>query len=102
MLIGIGAAQATADLVSYQRTGSGLPMYPHGHPDPSTMINMGLYDPNNFWSEPQKQYLDGGQKPSTVLRDLQGVSNQVPQWAWLTAGGLLVLLGLRALLKKPQ
>lgn len=100
MLIGIGAVQTTADLVSYQRTGSGLPMYPHGRPDPATLINMGFYDPQNLWSPAQKQYLSGGKKPSTILRDLQGVSNQVPQWTWLAAGGVLVVLGLMAMKRR--
>jgi hypothetical protein len=101
MLIGIGAAQTVADLVSYQRTGSGLPMFPHGHPDPATMINMGAYSPDSFWTEGQKRYLEGGQRPSTLLRDLQGVSNQIPRWAWLAAGGAFVLLGILAL-RRPR
>jgi hypothetical protein len=102
MLIGISAVQATADLVSYQRTGSGLPMYPHGRPDPATLINMGFYDPATMWSDSQKRYLEGGPKPSSLLRDLQGVSNQIPQWVWLAAGGTLLVLGLMAMRKKTS
>ena len=101
MLIGIGAAQNTADLVEFQRTGSGMPMYPHGHPDPATMISMGLYDPTQHWPQDQLAYLSGGPRPSTFRRDLQGASNQIPQWAWLAAGGVLVALGLLSL-RKPS
>lgn len=96
MLVGIGAAQNTADLVEYQRTGNGMPMHPHGHPDPATLINLGVYDPADHWTPAQLRYLQSGKKTSTLVRDLQGVSNQIPQWAWLTAGGFFILLGILA------
>jgi hypothetical protein len=98
MLIGIGAVQSAADkaaLVAFQNRGGGLPMYPHGHPDPATLINMGKYKPLDHWPESQVAYLAGGEKPGTFLRDVSGVFNQVPRWAWFTLGGLsLVLSGL--------
>lgn len=94
MLKGLGTAQITAEIVGYQRKGGGLPMHPHGHPDPTTLINMGLYDPNEHWANSQSNYIHGGQRPNTIMRDLQGVSNQIPQWAWLVAGTLFVGAGI--------
>jgi len=66
-------------------------MDPHGHPDPTTMINRGRYNPLEEWPRRQVQYLEGGPKPGTFFRDLQGVSNQVPRWAWLVSGGAFLL-----------
>lgn len=81
----LGAAN-TAELVTYQQKGSALPMFPHGHPDPATLVSQGLYDPAVHWTE----------KPSALRRDLQGVSNSIPQWAWLSFGGLFLVLGIVA------
>lgn len=87
MLFGLGAVQSTAEIVGFQRTQQvapgGWPMRPHGHPDPSTLIMMGAYDPNTMWPD---------HAPSPLFRDVQAVSNQVPQWAWLVAGGALVII----------
>lgn len=99
MLVGIGGVQSAAEkaaLVAFQQSGTGpLPMAPHGHPDPNTLINMGKYDPMEHWPNSQVQYLTTGQEPGTFLRDLSGVSNQVPRWAWFAVGGVfLVLSGL--------
>jgi disulfide bond formation protein DsbB len=102
MLIGIGAAQSTAELVEFQRTGRGMPMHPHGHPDPSTTISMGLYDPAQHWPQDQLAYISGGPRPSTFKRDLQGVSNQIPQWAWLVAGGAFIVLGIMSFRKSSK
>ena len=41
MLIGLGAVQSAAEratLVAYQQRSGKLPMSPHGHPDPNTLI----------------------------------------------------------------
>ena len=95
MLIGLGAVQTAAEkaaLVVYQQRQGKLPMTPHGHPDPNTLINMGKYDPIDHWPSSQVQYLTNGEKPGTFLRDLSGVNNQVPQWAWLVLGGTCLLL----------
>ena len=94
MLKGLGAAQITAEIVGFQRKGAGLPMHPHGHPDPTTLINMGLYDPNEHWSKAQLNYIQGGSRPNSFTRDLQGVSNQIPQWAWLAAGVVFAGVGI--------
>jgi hypothetical protein len=93
----IGAA-STVDLVSYQSKSpaSAMPMYPHGHPDPATLVSQGLYDPLAQWSSKQSDYLRGGSAPSTIRRDLQGISNSVPQWAWLSLGGLFLVMGIVA------
>jgi len=55
-------------LTKYQ-AGHGLPQT--GLPDPPTAIAAGLY--------PVPAY----EAPSTVWRDLAGLSNQVPRWAWV-------------------
>ena len=97
MLIGIGAVPQTAtQLVDFQRTQSTLPMFPHGHPDPATLINAGAYNPHDEWSRDELAYIEGGAAPSSFGRDLQGVSNQIPQWVWLTAGGLFAILTIWA------
>lgn len=84
----IGAVSLnTADLVVYQQKKKGAAIHPHGHPDPATLVDMGTYRPEEYWPEEQLEYVRGGSKPSTFFRDLQGVSNQVPQWIWLTVGG---------------
>ena len=102
MLQGLGAAQITADIVGYQRQGSGLPMHPHGHPDPTTLINIGLYDPDEEWPNAQYNYIHHNKEPSTLVRDLQGVSNQIPQWAWVAAGALLVGLGIYTYVRESK
>jgi len=98
MLIGLGAVQSAADkaqLIEFQSRGGGLPMLPHGHPDPATLINMGRYTPLEHWPESQVAYLSGGEHPSTFGRDVSGVFNQVPRWGWFALGGtFLVLSGL--------
>ncbi len=97
MLIGIGAVPSTTtEYVTFQQTPKGLPMFPHGHPDPATLINAGVYDQKSNWSAAQLAYIEGGSKPSTFGRDLQGVSNQVPRWIWISAGGVFVALGIMA------
>ncbi len=55
---------------------SGLPAT--GQPDPPTLRVAGVYDPNAVASTSK-----GG-----IGRDLITALNQVPQWAWLTLGGL--------------
>lgn len=98
MLIGLGAVQSAADratLVSYQQRSGKLPMSPHGHPDPNTLINQGVYDPMDHWPDSQVRYIEDGDKTGTFMRDLAGVNNQVPQWAWLVLSGTcLILAGL--------
>lgn len=102
MLIGIGAVRTTAELVDFQRiaSGKGMTIHPHGHPDPTTMITLGVYNPEEHWTNAQRDYISGGSRPSTLGRDLQGVSNQIPQWAWLLAGGTLLALGYLSFRKK--
>jgi len=34
----------------------------------------------------QVAFLKGGSRPGTFLRDLQGMSNQVPRYVWLLGG----------------
>lgn len=95
MLIGLGGVQSAAEratLVAYQQKSGKLPMSPHGHPDPNTLINMGKYDPMDHWPSSQVKYLTNGDKASTFMRDLAGVNNQVPQWAWFVLGGTCLLL----------
>lgn len=95
MFRGVGETASVAELVEYQRSGGGqLPMYPHGHPDPVTLINQGAYSPDEMWTNDQFNYIHHGMKPSSFVRDLQGVSNQIPQWAWLVTGTLLLGLGV--------
>lgn len=86
-LMGLTADQV-AQLVTFQQSGTGThPMIPHGHPDANTLINMGDYDPMQSWPRGQREYIENGDKPSTFLRDLGTVNNQVPQWAWLVLAG---------------
>lgn len=99
MLIGIGAlgapqtAQEKAALVQYQSSGDGpLPMIPHGHADANTLINQGIYDPLDSWSNSIVSYVAEGKKPGTFLRDMAGVNNQVPQWGWFVMSGVGFLL----------
>lgn len=86
----------SASMVSFQAA-AGVGAYrmdPHGHPDPTTMINQGRYDPLEQWPRRHTQYLvDGGEKPGTFFRDLQGVSNQVPRWAWFVTSGTFLIFG---------
>lgn len=100
MLVGVGAVQTVGEkaaLVTFQQSGRGsLPMSPHGHPDANTLINQGVYDPVAHWPSSQTEFLATGEKPGTFLRDLSGASNQVPRWAWFTAGGVCALLGFLA------
>lgn len=91
MLIGIGATDKTS-LVAYQNSNKPLPMLPHGHPDPNTLINQGAYDPAEMWPESVSSYLAGGDKPGTFFRDLSGVNNQIPRWAWFVSGGVCLVL----------
>lgn len=106
MLVGIGAVQTAAEkaaLVAFQQSGRGsLPMSPHGHPDANTMINQGAYDPMDHWPSSQVEFLTTGEKPGTFLRDLSGVGNQVPRWAWFTVGGVFVVLGIFAYRRHRQ
>lgn len=96
MLVGIGGVQSAAEkaaVVAFQQSGSGqLPMAPHGHPDANTLINMGQYTPMEYWPNSQAKYLTTGEEPGTFFRDLSGVNNQVPRWAWFTVGGVFLLL----------
>lgn len=95
MLIGLGAVQSAAEratLVAYQQRSGKLPMSPHGLPDPNTLINQGAYDPMENWPDSQVSYLQNGDKPGTFMRDLSGVNNQVPQWAWFVLSGTCLLL----------
>lgn len=86
-LMGLTAKQV-ASLVSFQQSGQGdLPMHPHGHPDPNTLINMGEYEPLSHWPSAQQKFVTNGDKPGTFFRDLGTVNNQVPQWAWLVLSG---------------
>lgn len=100
MLVGLGAAQTAAQkaaLVSFQQSNQGpFPMSPHGHPDSNTLINQGQYDPMELWPSSQVDFLTQGEQPGTFLRDLRGIDNQVPRWAWFTAGGVFLLLGTLA------
>lgn len=100
MLIGLGALGAAqtaaqkAALVSFQQSNKGpFPMSPHGHPDANTLINQGIYDPLDLWPSSQVEYVTQGEEPGTFFRDLQGVNNQVPRWAWFTMGGVFLVLG---------
>lgn len=81
-------------LAAYQQSkGAGpLQVFPSGHPDPATLINLGYYDPLDHMSHNQVEYLQGGEYPSSFGRDVAGAFNQVPRWAWLGLGaGFLVM-----------
>lgn len=80
-------------MIAYQQSRGGpLPVVPSGHPDPNTLINLGYYDPLDHMAHSQVDYLGGGEYPSGVGRDVVGVFNQVPRWAWLGLGaGMLVM-----------
>ena len=70
-----------------------FPMSPTGQPDPPTLVNLDYYDPLEQLNPNWAAYVDGKrEKPGTFGRDLAGVSNTVPQWAWIATG--IVLLGL--------
>jgi hypothetical protein len=80
-------AQTMASMTVFQDSGQGaLAMYPTGQPDPATLINLGYYDPIEDMPRKQRDYLEGGERPSTFLRDLGTASNQVPQWIWIALG----------------
>jgi hypothetical protein len=68
-------------------------MFPNGHPDPPTLINLGYYDPVEELPAAQRRYVEGGDRPSTFFRDLGTASNQVPQWGWIALGAGLLLFG---------
>ena len=97
MLVGIGDLQNAsqrATLIAYQQSGKGaLPMAPHGHPDANTSINQGKYRLLDNLPDSQVDYLTTGEEPGTFLRDLGGVSNQLPRWSWFVMGGTCLLLG---------
>jgi hypothetical protein len=80
---------------AYQSGGRGVyPMQATGHPDPATLANLGYYDPLALMDPAQADWVTGkDSKPGTYLRDLAGATNQVPQWAWLATGALLLGLG---------
>jgi hypothetical protein len=81
-------------MTAYQASKVGpLPMLPHGHPDPPTLINLGYYDPVDELPADQRRYVEGGDKPGTFFRDLGTASNQVPQWAWIVMGIGLIAFG---------
>jgi hypothetical protein len=83
-------------LTAYQSSGAGpWPMYPHGHPDPATLYNLGYYDPIEELTAEQRAYVEGRRdKPSTFFRDLGGASAQVPRWAWIAVGVGLIAVGI--------
>lgn len=86
-------SKEVAGLVTFQGSGKGeYPMLPHGHPDPNTLINKGLYDPQEHWPNKVNAFLDTGERPNSFFRDLAGVNNQVPRWAWFVLGGTFVVL----------
>lgn len=88
------SAKEVAGLVTFQASGKGqYPMLPHGHPDSNTLINKGDYDPKSHWPSSVNKFLDTGDRPSSFFRDLAGVNNQVPRWAWFVLGGTFVVLG---------
>jgi hypothetical protein len=81
-------------LAPFQQSGMGaLPMHPTGEPDPATLINAGYYNPLDYLSRAQVEYLQGGAAPGTFWRDLGVASNQVPQWVWIGLGVGFVGLG---------
>jgi len=63
---------------------------PNGIPDPLTLAALGIYDPLAGAPGSYRQWIAGGSRPGSIGRDLATVTNQVPQWAWLT---LSVLFG---------
>jgi hypothetical protein len=82
-------------MTAYQASKAGVyPMSPHGHPDPPTLVNLGYYDPIAELPEAQRDYVEGGDKPTTFFRDLGSAANQVPQWAWVALGVSFVAIGV--------
>jgi len=89
-------------LAPYQQGADGpLSMFPSGQPDPATLINLGYYDPVEDMPRAQREYLEGGARPTTFWRDLATASNQVPQWVWIALGAACVGLGYYTL-RKPE
>ena len=86
-------ADEVSGLVTFQNSGQGqYPMLPHGHPDSNTLINRGEYDLREHLPSSQVKFLNTGERPNSFLRDIAGVNNQVPRWAWFVLGGTFILL----------
>ena len=84
-------AQTMAAVTIYQDSGRGpLATFPTGQPDPATLVNLGYYDPLEDMPARQREYLEGGERPGTFLRDLGTASNQVPRWVWIAVGVLFL------------
>ena len=70
-------------VVAYQGSGDGfLPMDASAHVSPAALINIGYYNPLQELPSEQGDYLRGGERPSTVVRDLSSALNQIPRWGW--------------------
>lgn len=84
-------------ILSYQTSGKGqIPMRATGHPDPSTLANLGYFDPKEVFTHRWAEYLDGGEKPGTFTRDLRTAIDQVPRWAWGTLAGAFTVFAVLA------
>lgn len=90
---GVWDAATSGAVAVYQQGPGALPMFPSGAPDPATLINLGYYDPLEHLPRAQLAFLEGGERPGTFWRDLATASNQIPRWAWLVLGALLLGLG---------
>lgn len=74
-------------VLAFQQRGKGTyPMDPHGHPDPATLLNIGYYAPGDIFPARWEDYLEGGEKPGTFMRDIDTAIDQVPRWVWGTMG----------------
>lgn len=79
--------------VAYQSSGEGfLRMDPSAHIDPPTLINVGYYNPLDELPEKQRDYLAGGERPGTFMRDIGTAINQVPRWGWAVGAGVFYMM----------
>lgn len=98
----LGAFKNHNEIAKFQREDNDIQTHPHGHPDPSTLIGMKLYNPDQSWPRKQQKYILTGKKPGQLARDLQGASNQVPQWVWVAAGVFFLGYGIYSFKSKKS
>jgi hypothetical protein len=93
-------------LLAFQSAGHGqYPMDAHGHPDAATLANLGYYATGDIFPQPWVDYLGGGAKPGTFVRDIETAIDQVPRWAWATVAvsfGLFAYMSWRGDKKRAR
>jgi hypothetical protein len=93
-----GQWDSTTDgaILAYQHRTGQYPMDAHGHPDPMTLVNLGYYAPADIFTPPWADYLAGGSKPGSFVRDIETAIDQVPRWAWITVAASFSLFSYMA------